>query len=404
MHVAVVSTFYPNNAQPQRATFVRNLTAALASSVELTVVAPVPYAPPWPAVARWRALRSIGSEMQEADWPVFHPRFVVIPRAEPLSGIGYASGCFRLLTELAHRRPVDVFHVHCAYPDAVGLALVASVVRVPFVVTAHGSDVNVYGLRPGIRGQLRWALKRAATTIAVSKPLQRKLEVLAPESAERVQHIPCAGFDPRVFAPRDRQSARRELGLHSHAKVVVFAGHLLPVKGIDILLQTWRGLEQSGRVGRYDRLIVLGEGPLRSRSEREVSAWGLASEVQFRGEVAQEELADWLGCADLVCIPSRSEGTPNVMVEAFASGRPVVAAAVGGIPELLSPGQNGLLVRPEDPDALAQSLALALGRQWPEQEIAATVQGYRWADLASRNLRVLEHAAVGYRGGEQCAR
>ena len=92
MHVALVSTFYPNAAEPLRAVFVRNLVAAMGAHAAVSVVSPVPYAPPLPRWPRWTALRSVPQRSREGERDVFHPRFVVVPRIEVQNGLSYCAG------------------------------------------------------------------------------------------------------------------------------------------------------------------------------------------------------------------------------------------------------------------------------------------------------------------------
>lgn len=347
MRVAVVSTFYPNTAAPVRAVFVRNLTAALARQCTMIVVAPVPYAPPVRRKPQWLALRSIPKLARDGGLQVLHPRYVAIPKCDPLSGFTYFSGIAATLRRLCRDRQIDLLHAHCAFPDAVGVALAAAWLRIPFAVTTHGSDINVYAQERLIRRQLTWALARAAVVIAVSEALQRKIRGLVPSRAERVVHIPCAGVDPRLFMPRDREDARRSLGLPGNARIVLFVGRLVAIKSVDVLLEAWRELSIRGRVGRDDRLVIVGDGPLRRTLEARAASHGYHGShggVRFMGDMPQEDVACWMNAANVLCLPSRNEGMPTVMAEALASGCPVVASRVGGIPEVVSNGRNGLLV------------------------------------------------------------
>ncbi len=374
-----------------RAVFVRNLVAALGAHAAVSVVSPVPYAPPIPRRARWAALRSVPRRTRDGERDVFHPRFLVVPRIEVLNGLSYYAGIAPVLRRLMRSRGVDVLHAHCAYPDAVGVALAASLLNVPFAVTAHGSDINVYAGIPLIRPQLRWALRRAGAVIAVSAAIQRRIRDLVPDIRDRVIHVPCAGVSRQLFAPRDQHEARRRVGLSDISRLVVFAGRLVPIKAIDVLLRAWELLLESGQVTAADRLAIIGDGPLRADLERVAGAGRLRGTVQFVGEVPQQEVAQWLGAATAFCLSSRNEGTPNVVVEALASGRPVVASDVGGIPELVRDGTNGVLVKPLDPGSLAAGLARAFESHWDAAQIAASVADYTWESMAQRNHAVLEH-------------
>src|ERR1044072_3704482 len=227
MHVALVTTFYPNQAEPLRAVFVRNLATALASRAKVSVVSPFPYAPPFPRRQRWAALRAVPSETQDDTRTVFHPRFIAVPKMAMLNSATYAAAIAPRLRRLAlsghsprrrstdftppgheaHRAPrdsadlawrgraIDVIHAHCAFPDGVAVAIAAAMINLPFVLTAHGSDINVYAEVASIRPQLIWALKRASAVIAVSRAMRDKILGLAPEIGERLHHIPCAGID-----------------------------------------------------------------------------------------------------------------------------------------------------------------------------------------------------------------
>lgn len=390
MRIAVVSTFYPNTAEPVRAVFVHSLTAALARHCMMVVVAPVPYAPPVRRMPRWLTLRSIPRMARDGSLQVLHPRYVVIPKCDPLSGFTYFLGIAATLRRLCRDRRIDLLHVHCAFPDAVGVALAAAWLGIPFAVTTHGSDINIYAQAPLIRRQLAWALERAAVVIAVSEALQRKIRALVPAVSGRVVHIPCAGIDPRLFAPRDRQDARRSLGLPGDARIVLFVGRLVAIKAVDVLLEAWRERCNQGRAGPDDRLVIIGAGPLRRSLEARAASGELHGRVRFMGDMPQEDVARWMNAANVFCLPSRNEGTPAVVAEALASGCPVVASRVGGLPEVVSNGRNGLLVEPGDSAQLAQALSSALERHWNLGEIARGVSELTWDRLAERNFRVLQ--------------
>lgn len=391
MRVAVVSRFYPNAAEPLRTLFVRDLVQALARAARVAVVAPIPHAPGagWTST-RWRALRAVPRRTQQGDLEIFHPRYLVIPKFPPLSGRTYFAAVLPTLRRLADAGGIDVLHAHCAYPDAVGVAHAASALGLPFVVTAHGSDINGAARLPFVRGQLVRAFRRAAAVIAVSAALGEKIRELVPEVADRVVHIPCAAADSGLFGVRDTHAARRRLGLEEDARVVLFVGRLVPIKGADSLLRAWQMLSARRGIGERDRLVIIGDGPERAGLEAFSRSHGLSGSVRFLGAMPQETIPGWMSAATLFCLSSLNEGTPNVVIEALASGRPVVATRVGGLPELVTEGESGLLVEPRNSGRLADALAAALDRHWDPQRIAASVAELTWDRLARRNLDVLE--------------
>jgi teichuronic acid biosynthesis glycosyltransferase TuaC len=392
LRVAVVSTFFPNASAPYRTLFVQHLVSALADHADITVVAPIPYAPPWPKRPRWTALRQVPYAARSGVSPVEHPRYIVIPKVPAFSGLTYALAVAPALRRAAAAGGIDVIHVHCAYPDAVGVALVARALGIPFVITTHGSDINIYAMRKSLRRQIRWALSQAAAIIAVSEDLRTKICTLAPGLAPRVLCIPCSGVNPAVFQVGEQSGGRAEHGLDPAARVALFVGNLVPIKGLDTLLAAWRILIANGSIGARDRLIFIGDGPLRAHFLEAAASVTLAGTLKVLGPLPQGQIASWMRAASVLCLSSLHEGMPNVVVEALASGLPVVATAVGGIPTLVTPAINGYLVPSGDPGQLAEALTRAFDRKWDARQIAVTVAGYNWPALAARNLEVLVSA------------
>jgi glycosyltransferase involved in cell wall biosynthesis len=383
LRVVVLTTFFPSPRDPFRTPFLRNLVDAMAGDCDQELVIPVPRRPP---IGPWRDARPVPASESHAGWTLAHPRYAAIPGLHWLSGLTYFLGTWRTLRALRQRHGRYVLHAHCAYPDAVGAALAARVLGLPLVVTAHGSDINVSGRQRLLRPQIRWALRTARRVIAVSAPLAEAVSELTNLPADRVRCIPCAGYSPTVFRPRaavERAALRRTLGLDAPARVVLFVGHLVPVKALDVLLRAW-----------YVRLVLIGEGTQRDTLERQARELGVADRVAFLGPKPQPAVADWIAAADLLTLPSHAEGSPNVVVEALASGTPVVASRVGGIPDLVADGVNGLLVPAGDAAALADALAAALARPWDATRISASIAHLTWPALGRRNLDVLAAVAT----------
>lgn len=379
MHVLTVTTFFPNAAQPHRTPFVHHLVRAMQQRCDLAMVAPI----------RWHADRQVPRKEAVRGVVVQHPRFPAIPKLFMFSGLGFALGVFATLRRFKQTHPDGIVHVHCAYPDAVGVALAAKLLGLPYVLTAHGSDINVHTKRASLAPQIRWALKGARGIVAVSAALAERIRALVPQGLPPVERIPCAGFDPALFVPGERATARRALGVAADIRLVVFVGHLVPIKNLPVLVEAWRLALQQGRVQAGDALVVIGEGGERAALQCAVEQAGLQAQVRFTGALAQAQVAQWLSAADALCLPSQNEGMPNVVVEALAMGLPVVASRVGGIPELVRDGINGRLVPAGDAPSLAHALADTLARDWPRESVRESVAHLTWAALAERNCDFL---------------
>ena len=144
------------------------------------------------------------------------------------------------------------------------------------------------------------------------------------------------------------------------------------------------------------RLVLVGTGRLRAHLERRVLAAGLALAVRFAGEVPHHAVAKWMRAADVLVLPSEAEGFPNVVREALACGRPVVATAVGDLPRVVTPAA-GRLVAPADPAALAWAIAHVLAQRWDPAAIRAQATDMTWERNAEATVRFLATAMQGDR-------
>jgi glycosyltransferase involved in cell wall biosynthesis len=156
---------------------------------------------------------------------------------------------------------------------------------------------------------------------------------------------------PLLSADAERGALRRELAVPGGVPVIAFVGRLIAIKGLSTLLQSLAGLR---REGIAFRLVVAGDGDRRASLEREARGAGLGSWAHFLGW--RRDLPRLYADADVVALPSRREGVPVSVMEAMAAGRPVVAAHVGGVPDLVEDGRTGCLVPPGDPIALARAV------------------------------------------------
>ncbi|MEO5689590.1 MAG: glycosyltransferase [Burkholderiaceae bacterium] len=394
LHVVVLTTFFPSPRDPFRTPFLRNLVDALASDCDIDLVIPVPRRP---QIGPWRDVVPVPASETHAGWTLLHPRYLAMPGLHWLSGLTYFAGVWRTLRALKRSHGRFVLHAHCAYPDVVGAALAARMLGIPLVATTHGSDINLSGRQRLLRPQIRAALRSAERVIAVSAPLARAVAELADLPASRIACIPCAGFSPAVFHPRsrdERAALRQVLGVAARSRVVLFVGHLVPVKALDVLLRAWALLLRDATAGASARLILIGEGAQRDALERLARQEGIVDRVEFLGPLLHPAVADWIAAADVLCLPSHAEGSPNVVVEALASGTPVVASRVGGIPDLVDDGVNGLLVPAADPAALAAALGAALDRDWDPARISSSIAHLTWSALGRRNHGVLADVAM----------
>jgi glycosyltransferase involved in cell wall biosynthesis len=196
------------------------------------------------------------------------------------------------------------------------------------------------------------------------------------------------GVDMRLFHPGPREAARERVGIADADPLLLFVGNLVAVKGLDVLMDALATLLS---LGTKFQCAILGEGPLKADLRSRINARGLGARVRLMGPRPLEELSDWYRAADLVVLPSRSEGVPNVLLEAIACQTPFVATRVGGIPEIASADS---LVQSDNASLLADRIGSSL--RSPRKLVSPFVAG-SWADSA-RALAAVLNAVVATSG------
>ena len=246
--------------------------------------------------------------------------------------------------ELCRRLRPDVVHTHGIRVDVVDAAVVRRA-GMPTVTTVHGFTGGDFKMWVYER-LWRRALRGFDAVVAVSRPLARDLERTGVPPG-RLHAVPNA-WPADDLPPFPRYEARQQLAVPDGRFHVGWVGRLTPEKGADVLLAALPLLADLPVV-----VSVVGDGRGRPQLQAAAARLGLGDRVRWLGNVAA---AGRLFTAfDVFALSSRTEGTPIVLFEAMATGTPIVASAVGGVPDVLAP-QEALLVGPDDPAALAQAI------------------------------------------------
>jgi teichuronic acid biosynthesis glycosyltransferase TuaC len=302
---------------------------------------------------------------------------------------GFVSGQ-ALLRRLKPFKP-DVVLAYWIYPEGYGAWRCAQRLRVPCVLGGLGTDIR---MRSGLTGWFTGrALRGADQLIMVSEEMRGLVVKRFGADPARV-HTIINGVDANTFHPRVRALMRQKLGLPAESRIIIYVGRFLASKGLRELLEAFAALADKD-AGL--RLVLIGDGVMREELYARIAAATWSDRVHLPGAMQPKAIAEWIGAADLLCLPSYSEGYPNVVVEALASGRPVVATDVGGIPELVNV-TNGRLVVPRDVVALQRALAEVLRQSWDHEALAAT-WSRSWDDVARATLAVCQIACQRQRLG-----
>jgi teichuronic acid biosynthesis glycosyltransferase TuaC len=276
----------------------------------------------------------------------------------------------------------DLVLAYWVYPDGDTARRIARRLRKPCVVGALGSDIHVRsGFTHWLTGRV---VQNVDALLTVSEAMRRSAIAEFGAQPERV-HTVINGFNAEVFYPRPQAPLRASLGIGVNDKVIIYVGRFVEAKGLRELITAFTAMSQN----RADlRLALVGDGVMKAELLALLDNAGIRDKVHFPGGLEPLQVAEWISASDVLTLPSWSEGYPNVVVEAVACGRPVVATDVGGTNEIIH-ADNGILIPPRQPEALRAGLEQALSAPWDHAQIAAAIKR-TWDDVAHQTLEVCE--------------
>lgn len=311
-----------------------------------------------------------------------------LPRPTPAQLLKYpvrlaaAPAAFTGLKQTIREFRPEVVNLHfVGHPTAYLLAALRGS-AVPLVVSLHGEDVETDLVQSPVRRRLFAAI--ATRAACVTSNSQFLLDLAARRCPGLSEKGVVVGNGSHPLPPPDPGADRPQ-----HVLCVC---RLVPKKGVDVLLRAFARLEHDAAGAR---LVIAGDGPEMPVLLSLVRSLGLAQAVTFTGSVDRQALSNLMAGASVFCLPSRKEPFGIVLLEALSFGLPIVATAVGGVPEVLEGGALGYLVPPDDPAALAAALrkAAAQGPPAPPEHLKKVVrERYDWGVIAARYLRVYEQA------------
>ena len=383
--VLILSRNYPSSVFPRLGLWVRWLARHLANDCDVTVLSPTPWWPPLPGPPDYSRFRQVEKSGRDGEIRVFHPRFLVGPgyAFHSTEAASYSLAIRRLAGRLHQERRFDIVHAQFGYPDGVAAVLLSRRLGIPAIVTEHAFQHPWLDDYPLVRRQALWAQRRLRAHIAVSRPVREQIQsFLGPSHDVRVIPI---GVDPATFPPRP--------GRDTGPPRVLYVGYLTRAKGVDVLLEAAARLARARPEIRF--LFVGDDGYRDKRKQAErlrakARELGLSDRAGFEGGKPPEEVARLMRESSVLVLPSRRETFGAVLVEALASGTPVVATRCGGPEDIVTP-ETGILVPPEDPGALEAGIAQVLdnrARYDPAALARYAVERFSWEHVARETVAV----------------
>lgn len=315
-------------------------------------------------------------------YPKTFKRLADYPNIPYLRMISYALSCIYCTVKLIRKYDIHVLYANWVIPSGFLGMIVKKLTNRPLLVHVHGSDINMWLKKPGIAPLVLKTLNMADGIITVNKELAKKINDLGVKTP--IKYVIPMGVSLKKI---DDISEERK----NSVPVIVFVGALRKVKGLEFLIDSIPLIR--AEIPHF-KLIIAGDGPLRSQLEKTIKKDQLSQHVEFLGQISHHSALQQIKSANIVILPSLSEGTPTVMFEALAFKKPLIASRVGGIPEIITHGETGLLIDPKNASAIANAIIYLLknkdvGDRLSEQGNKLIKEQYTTEIIAKKIMKIL---------------
>lgn len=379
-HVLALSTLYPNAVNPRFGTFVARSLEGLAKRGDWRVSLVNPIGLPPLALGRYRPLAELAPLSEEAGITIHRPHFTLIPRiGARRNAAAIARAVLSLVRRIHAATPIDVLDAQFFFPDGPAAAAIARETGLPLSIKARGSDISFWGDYGFARDQMLDAARAATGMLAVSRDLAGQMAAMGMDADKITVHY--TGLDRDRFRPFGHTQLRgqlsRELGfaMPDNAPLLACVGALIERKGQGIAIEALRDIPGA-------RLVLIGKGEDEARLRALVASEGVAERVHFAGSIDHDLMPLILSAADVMVLPTVSEGLANAWVEALACGTPVVTSDVGGARELIANRTAGRLVA-RNAEAVAAGINAVLNDPPAREDVAALTEQFSWETNAA---------------------
>ncbi|MFQ3192837.1 MAG: teichuronic acid biosynthesis glycosyltransferase TuaC [Paraglaciecola sp.] len=391
--ILAISFLYPNSQQPNHGIFVLNRLKAMSKYADITVINPIADSPVHKHIDKFKGLQDIPLEEELHGVHVYHPRFFSIPgHLKSLELISYRRAVWSVVKSLP--ADFDLIDLHWTFPDLPTGAWLSNKFTIPFNVTLRGMEafhLQDSGLRKHIVSHY---LKKVDKVISLSEEMAKKANELAGTASKTV--VIRNGVDTDKFYYLDQAQCREKLSLPLNEKIILGVGALIHRKGFDLVIKGLKKIIVTTNL-ENTKFYILGsqgpEGDFRQELDQFIEENKLYQHVVFVGAVANSELITWYNAADVFCLSSRGEGSPNVLTEALACGTPAVATNVGSVPEIMMSEENlGYYVENENQNELNRRLIDVLRGNYDRNKQALSFKKYTWDWCAKEVMGTLNEA------------
>ncbi|KUK69347.1 MAG: Polysaccharide biosynthesis protein [Methanocalculus sp. 52_23] len=276
----------------------------------------------------------------------------------------------------------DLIHAHFTWPSGAVAVRLKKSLRLPVVITEHTHET----LYKAIRERNPYYTNTWRECDAIIRVNKKDISQICRCGVDSSKVYSIAnGYDLRKYYPIDKEKACQLLSLPRDLKIVLNISRLYEEKGQKYLISAINDIVKD----RDDIVCYIGgTGPLKDDLEQQIASLNIQRYVKLAGFIPDEQMNLWINAADIFVLPSLGEGNPTIMFECLGCGKPFVGTTVGGVPEVITSDDYGLLVEPADPKDLARKILMALGREWDREAILKYAEQYTWENIVKEIVSV----------------
>jgi len=295
------------------------------------------------------------------------------------SKIRFIGGILFLIKQIRCLKNIDPDVIHFQGAGGINIIFLKKFFRRPCVAWGQGSDIySPWSFKNTI---LKSVFRNVDAVVALTEDMKKDIQKIF----NRAVFVIPNGIDNTIFKKISSNNHSIDLSIKKRDNMLIFVGNFRPVKGLKYLIYAMKLInEQSRDVG----LILIGDGEKRLELEKLVKTLDLSEYIFFIGKVSNEQIPKYMHNSDIFVLPSLSEGLPLVILEAFASGLPIVASKVGGLPSIIKDGENGFLVEPKNPEKIVEKIMILLKNKKLMKEIAKNnklkAEKYDWSSVSNQ--------------------
>jgi len=292
-----------------------------------------------------------------------------------------------LLKAIKTRDNYDIIHVQTSggifsFISAVTGVVASYILKKRLVVTFHHSETLKFVQK--YRYTFKFVLTHSDKMILVSHRQKEAILSLLGGDDLNIVILP-NGFKESLYYAMDKEECRTRLKLPLDKKIIFNISNLIESKGHKYLISAMRNISA---ISTDCCCIIAGRGYYLDVLEKQVAELSLQEYVKFLGWIPDEQIPIWMNACDIFVLPSLAEGNPTVMFEALGCGKPFVGTRVGGVPEVITSDEYGLLVDPADPEDLAEKILVALEREWDREAILTYAEQFTWGNIAKNTIEI----------------